>query len=180
MNLAKRKMWSFPIVVPFLVLGSMACGFGAPKGEKASIPAGERKTISGAAFLNAEGKKIALEDFRGKVVVLDVWATWCPPCRASLPEVAALQKKGGGDYVVLAVSVDRGGWAEVKPFLASHGEWNLQALVPENNASLESFGAIKGIPTTIVVDRQGRMKERWSGFYPGRAEQALQAALRES
>lgn len=168
-----------------LLLVAAAAVLAACSAEKPK-PAFQSIDITGAEYArrlelpDASGKPRSLADFKGKVVIVDVWATWCPPCRRSLPEVAALQKKGGGDFVVLAISVDQEGFQAVSPFLAEHPELGLKAVVPENRQALAPFGAIDGIPTTLVIDRQGRVKERWSGFYPGRAEQALQAALTQS
>jgi thiol-disulfide isomerase/thioredoxin len=87
--------------------------------------------VSRVAFSDAEGNHRTLAEFRGKVVLVDVWATWCPPCRKSLPEVAELQKSGGDRYVVLPISVDRGGWSDVKPFLAQNPQLGLTAYVPD-------------------------------------------------
>lgn len=158
------------------VMFTLACGFGGASKPGSS---GDRRMVSHATFQDASGQTRTLAEFTGKVVLIDVWATWCPPCRKSLPEVAALQKKGGTDFHVLAVSVDRGGWSDVNPFLASNASLGLEAMIPGPGAGLEPFGSISAIPTTIVVDRQGRIRERWMGFQPGKAEQALQQALAE-
>lgn len=160
-----------------LALVLAGCQFGGG-GEKPSSPAA-RKSVAQVAFVDAAGATRTLAEFAGKIVVVDVWATWCPPCRKGLPEVAALQKRGGQDFVVLPISVDRKGWEDVKPFLASNPELALEAYLPATATALDGFGAISGIPTTILVDRQGRMRERWSGYMPGRAEKALEEALKE-
>jgi thiol-disulfide isomerase/thioredoxin len=134
--------------------------------------------VSRVAFADAEGRRQTLADFKGKVVLVDVWATWCPPCRKSLPEVAALQKAGGDSYVVLPISVDQGGWGDVKPFLAQNPQLGLRAFVPDGAKALEPFGEISGIPTTLIIDRQGKLIRRWSGYGEGAAKQALDEALR--
>ncbi|OQA36952.1 MAG: Thiol:disulfide interchange protein TlpA [Acidobacteria bacterium ADurb.Bin340] len=161
------------IVLPALLLG---CGLGRDEGP--GDPSG-RKRVSHATFADVSGQARTLAEFGGKVVLIDVWATWCPPCRKSLPEVASLQKRGGEDFVVLAVSVDKGGWGDVTPFLQANSSLGLEAHVPGPGEGLKPFGSITAIPTTLVVDRQGRLRERWSGYAPGRAEQALAAALKE-
>ncbi|GLH73790.1 hypothetical protein GETHLI_22920 [Geothrix limicola] len=134
--------------------------------------------VSRVAFRDAEGNRRTLADFKGKVVLVDVWATWCPPCRRSLPEVAELQKAGGEAYVVLPISVDRGGWNDVKPFLAQNPQLGLQAFVPDGAKGLEPFGEISGIPTTLVIDRKGKLIQRWSGYGEGLAKRALDEALK--
>jgi len=134
--------------------------------------------VSTVAFRDAQGQRHTLAEFKGKVVLVDVWATWCPPCRKSLPEVAELQKAGGEAYMVVPISVDNGGWGDVTPFLAQHPELGLTAYVPDGSKALDPFGPISGIPTSIVVDREGRLLQRWSGYGEGMAKRALDEALK--
>ena len=164
----------FPVLAMVLLAG---CRFGGS--DKPASPS-SRKLVSQVSIVDAAGTQHSLAEFNGKVVVVDVWATWCPPCRASLPEVAALQKRGGETFVVLAISVDKGGWSEVQPFLKANPQIGLEAVLPAGSRALDAFGSISGIPTTLIVDRHGRLRERWSGYYPGRAEKALAEALKES
>lgn len=149
-------------------------GLSGGGGEEASTGADVRQV----AFHDAEGNRRTLADYQGKVVLVDVWATWCPPCRKSLPEVAELQKAGGDRYVVLPISVDRGGWNDVKPYLAKNPQLGLTAYVPDGAKGLEPFGEIRGIPTTIIIDRQGRVVKRWAGYGEGMAKRALEEALK--
>ncbi len=132
--------------------------------------------VRSVAFLDAEGGRHTLAEYTGKVVVVDVWATWCPPCRASLPEVAKLQAEADSRYAVLPISVDDGGFTDVNAYLSGH-PMPLKAFVPENRGSLEPFGPISGIPTTIIVDEKGKLRTRWSGYAQGRAESELKTAL---
>ncbi len=133
--------------------------------------------VSRVAFLDAEGTRHTVAEYQGKVVLVDVWATWCPPCRKSLPEVAELQKAGGDRYVVLPISVDSRGWDDVTPFLAKNPQLGLRAYVPEGQGGLEPLGEIRGIPTTFVIDRQGRVVKHWAGYGEGMAKRALDEAL---
>ncbi len=132
--------------------------------------------VRAVAFLDAEGRRHTLAEYDGKVVVVDVWATWCPPCRASLPELAKLQTEADGRYAVLPISIDDGGFAEVNAYLRSR-PMPLKAFVPEQRSSLDPFGPINGIPTTIIVDGDGKLRTRWSGYASGKAESELKAAL---
>ncbi len=129
------------------------------------------------AFRDAAGQRHTLAEFQGKVVLVDVWATWCPPCRKSLPEVAELQRAGGERYAVLPISVDQGGWGDVQPFLAQNPQLGLTAYLPDGAGALAPFDEIRGIPTTLIIDRQGRLVQRWSGYGEGMARRALEAAL---
>ena len=160
-----------------LLLGGVAMARGMFGGG--SEGASKGTNVSQVAFLDAEGNHRTLAEFRGRVVLVDVWATWCPPCRRSLPEVSELQKAGGDRYVVLPISVDRGGWAEVKPFLAQNPQLGLTAYLPDGPTALAAFGEISGIPTTLIIDRKGRLVRRWSGYGEGMARRALDEALRE-
>lgn len=132
--------------------------------------------VRSVAFLDAEGRRHTLAEYAGKVVVVDVWATWCPPCQASLPEVAKLQSEADSRYAVLPISIDDGGFTDVNAYLSRH-PMQLKAYVPLNRGALEPFGPISGIPTTIIVDENGKLRTRWSGYASGRAESELKTAL---
>jgi len=135
--------------------------------------------VRGVAYLDAAGRRHTLAEHAGKPVVVDVWATWCPPCKASLPELAQLQATAGNRYAVIPLSVDDGGFADVAAYLQRQASpvRDLRAFVPEGPEALEPFGPVAGIPTTILVDAQGRLRTRWSGYAPGRAEAELKALL---
>lgn len=132
--------------------------------------------VRAVAFLDAEGHRHSLAEYTGKVLVVDVWATWCPPCQASLPELAKLQAEADSRYAVLPISIDEGGFTDVNTYLSRH-PMQLKAFVPLNRDALEPFGPISGIPTTIIVDANGKLRTRWSGYASGRAESELKAAL---
>lgn len=133
--------------------------------------------VRAVAFRDSAGRRHTLAEYAGRPVVVDVWATWCPPCRASLPELAKLQAESGDRYAVVPLSVDDAGFQAVAPFLTRQG-LALTAFVPEGPQALEPFGPVSEIPTTILVDGRGRLVTRWSGFYQGRAEHELQPLLR--
>jgi thiol-disulfide isomerase/thioredoxin len=165
----------------FLVGGGLLlAGFAALRGlgGVGSEGASAGTDVRAVAFRDAEGRRHTLADYQGKVVLVDVWATWCPPCRRSLPEVAELQRAAGEAYVVLPISVDRGGFGDVDPFLQKNPQLGLTGFVPDGAQALAPFGAIDGIPTTLLVDRRGRLVQRWSGYGEGLARRALDAALK--
>ncbi|MFN8011889.1 MAG: TlpA disulfide reductase family protein [Holophagaceae bacterium] len=131
--------------------------------------------VRAVAFRDAEGRRHTLAEYAGRPVVVDVWATWCPPCRASLPELAKLQAEGGSRHAVIPLSVDEAGFQAVSPFLARQG-LALTTFVPEGPEALEPFGPVSVIPTTILVDAKGKLVTRWSGYAPGRVEAELRKA----
>jgi thiol-disulfide isomerase/thioredoxin len=159
-----------------LLLGGVALMRGVFGGGSEGASSGT--DVTRVAFLDAEGNRRTLAEYKGKVVLVDVWATWCPPCRRSLPEVAELQRAGGDAYVVLPISVDRNGWTDVKPFLDQNPHLGLTAYLPDGAQALDAFGEISGIPTTLLVDRRGRLIQRWSGYSEGMARRALNEALK--
>jgi peroxiredoxin len=120
--------------------------------------------------LNAlNGEKIHLADFRGKVVILDFWATWCPPCREGIPELNRLYAEyRNRGLVVIGVSLDRGEPEEVRRFLEQRGAEYVNAMGNEEMfqaySSLPGLGKIQGIPTAFVIDREGRLQKKFVGL----------------
>jgi thiol-disulfide isomerase/thioredoxin len=115
------------------------------------------------AFTDAGGKTLGLGDFKGKVVLLNLWATWCGPCVEEMPSLDRLQAKlGGDDFTVLALSLDRQGRPLVEPFLAKLGIANLAMYLDTGNAAMRAL-KIRGLPTTLLIDRDGREIGRLEG-----------------
>jgi len=100
-------------------------------------------------------------DWRGHVVVLNFWATWCIPCVAELPALDRLAAAEPG-FSVLAVSADRAGAEAVSPFLAAHRIAHLVTLLDPHMAAGQAFG-VAGFPTTLVIDASGRLRGRLEG-----------------
>lgn len=109
-----------------------------------------------------EGNTVSFSQFKGKVVVVDFWATWCPPCREEIPGYIELQDKYGKDgLVIIGVSLDRGGPKIVKPFVEKTGM--NYVVVMGDNSTVESYGGFQGIPTTFIIDREGNIREKKTG-----------------
>ena len=135
--------------------------------------------VSAVAYLDVSGARHTLAEEKGKVVILDVWATWCPPCRKSLPGLAKLAAAGGNDYTVIPVSVDDDGFKAVTPFLQSHPDLAaLPGLVPDGARGLAPLGAVGAIPTTFLLDHEGKVLDAWSGVQEERLDSGLRRALR--
>ena len=129
-----------------------------------------------------DGKSYALHDFRGKVVLVNFWATWCPPCRKEMPALEALYKKLGDEsFTVLAVNQ----WEDPDHVFAYTGELNVFPTFPilfdpESNIS-EAYG-VKGLPTSFLIDKQGRLAYRAVGgraFDHPQVEQLVRTLLAE-
>ncbi|MGQ0655250.1 MAG: TlpA family protein disulfide reductase [Betaproteobacteria bacterium] len=115
------------------------------------------------AFEDGEGRKRALSEFRGKVVLVNVWATWCAPCREEMPSLDRLQQKlGGRDFEVLALSIDSAGAAPVKRFYEELGIRSLAIYIDPTTRATATL-AVVGVPTTLLIGRDGREIGRRSG-----------------
>jgi len=115
------------------------------------------------SFEDGAGHRRTLAEFRGRYVLLNVWATWCVPCREEMPALARLQQKlGGPRFEVIALSVDSGGVEAVKRFFA---EYHVDSLAVYTDRSLQVNSALRvvGVPTTVLVDREGREIARHVG-----------------
>lgn len=114
-------------------------------------------------FKDAEGGDVTLARFAGKVVVLNFWATWCPPCRAEMPALDRLAATVKGDGIeVVALSTDRGGVAPVRRFFDEIGVRNL-AIFNDASNRMAREAALIGLPVTLILDRQGREVARLTG-----------------
>jgi cytochrome c biogenesis protein CcmG, thiol:disulfide interchange protein DsbE len=101
-----------------------------------------------------DGKDIKLSDYKGKVVMLNFWATWCPPCREEIPSMMNLQKQmEGKPFQMLAVSVDEGGKADVDAFFKKTG-FMLPVYTDQNKTAATAYG-VTGVPETYIVDTKG-------------------------
>jgi thiol-disulfide isomerase/thioredoxin len=125
----------------------------------------------------------SLEPFRGKVVILDIWATWCGPCRVEIPDFIKLQEKyRSSGLEIVGVSIDPidargGGQAAVAPFVQSSGI-NYTIWMINNGAALGSYPMGQGIPTTYIIDRNGRTVQKYVGAQPmSRFENDIKALL---
>jgi len=115
------------------------------------------------SFEDGAGHRRTLADFRGRYVLLNVWATWCVPCREEMPALARLQQQlGGPRFEVVALSVDSGGVEAVKRFFAEHRVDSL-AVYTDRSLQVNSALRVVGLPTTVLVDREGREIARHVG-----------------
>jgi thiol-disulfide isomerase/thioredoxin len=123
-----------------------------------SLAPGAAAEMPALTFSDAEGHALSLADFRGKVVLLNVWATWCTPCRRELPALDRLQARlGGADFEVVVLSVDRQGVAAVRPFFEQLGLKALRLYADPSGRTMESLELV-GLPTTVLIDRAGRQR----------------------
>jgi peroxiredoxin len=107
------------------------------------------------------GKKVTLSDLKGSVVLLEFWATWCPPCRASVPGIERLHRAYDGKGLkVLAISFDEGGWDKVKDFVAEH---KITYSVLKGTDDVSAKYRVRMIPAAYLVDKQGIIRKQYMG-----------------
>jgi cytochrome c biogenesis protein CcmG/thiol:disulfide interchange protein DsbE len=143
-------------------------------------PDKDRKEAPEFALKDADGKVVKLSDYRGKVVLLDFWATWCGPCKIEIPWFMEMQRtKKDKGFEVLGVAMDDEGWEAVKPFAAKIG-MNYR-LVIGNDQTAQMYGGVDALPTTFLIDRGGKIAAVHVGLTSRKdiedgVEQLLQAA----
>jgi thiol-disulfide isomerase/thioredoxin len=148
---------------------------GAPK-EEIGVAAdaaegGERVTLhffrnpaTAPAFTvrDLDGRELSSASWRGKVVILNFWATWCPPCRAEIPDLVALQDKYRDQLVVIGISEDEGPPETVKQFAARHNvNYPIVMMTPEIE---KMFPGISALPTSFILDRESRIVQKHVGM----------------
>jgi len=145
---------------------SAGCGKGGQGGNPAGHAGGHAAIGTEApefALPDLDGKVVKTGDLRGKVVILDFWATWCPPCRQEVPHFIALQSKYRDQgLAIVGLSLDKGGASVVKPFVEEYNVNYMMLIANDETAS--SYGGITGIPTTFVIDKNGKVVKRFLGY----------------
>jgi thiol-disulfide isomerase/thioredoxin len=123
----------------------------------------EPEALPEVRFQDASGAEKTLSDWRGKVVLVNLWATWCAPCRKEMPALDRLQKElGSAKFEVVAISIDRTGLAGARKFLDETGVKNL-ALYADPTTKLSSVLKAVGLPVTVLIDAEGREVGRLVG-----------------
>jgi peroxiredoxin len=139
-------------------------------------PAPEQRAAPDFVLPDLHGQVVRLSQLRGKVVLLNVWATWCPPCRKEMPTMETLyQKMKGADFVMLAASQDVDGKNTVTPYL-QEGGLTFPVLLDVNGEIGKKYG-VTGYPETYIIDRQGDIVHHHIG-YNDWSQPAVEASLR--
>jgi thiol-disulfide isomerase/thioredoxin len=113
------------------------------------------KPVAAIQFQDGQGQSRSLADFRGKVVLLNIWATWCVPCRKEMPALDRLKTAlGDPDFEVATLSIDRGGMDVVRKFFAEVGIQELATYLDSSGKAMRELGVV-GLPTTLIIDREG-------------------------
>jgi thiol-disulfide isomerase/thioredoxin len=146
-----------------------------PGADIAAAPVAERRAAPGFAFADAQGRPLRLNDFKGRVVLVNLWATWCPPCIAEMPDLDALAAKLGGErFQVVAVSLDRGGAPQVQRWFERNQITHLGVYAADPNQFENAM-----LPTSLLLDTDGRVAWHGAGIraWDGAEAQAVIRAL---
>ena len=166
----RKNQWlKASLVVALLALAS---GCARSTSEVPSTDNGAKGTPAPAvSFENLDGQTVNLSQYRGKVVLVNFWATWCEPCRSEIPELIEYQKKyADKGFTVLGVAMDQEGKSVVAPFVEKQQfDVNGQKMtmnypiVLGNEKIATQFGGIIGMPTTFVISKDGKVVKRVIG-----------------
>ena len=167
-RLRKEKDFNYPmavlifvavtvlVVILSLKLNDSAFKFSNQVAIKDNMPAPD------FTFPGLDGKMVSLSDYKGKVVLLNIWATWCPPCVEEMPSMEKLyQKFKGQNFEILAVSIDEPGLKVVAPFMKK-SNLTFPALIDSEGAIKAVYG-ITGIPESFIIDKQGNLIKKIIG-----------------
>jgi thiol-disulfide isomerase/thioredoxin len=122
------------------------------------------RPVPGTAIRDAKGQPVRLADFKGRVVLVNFWATWCAPCIREMPSLDRLQAAMGGDrFTVLAVNEDRNGAKVAAPFLKKLGIANLAVHLDDKTALARALG-VRGLPASFLIDLKGRIVGTLNGI----------------
>src|SRR5260221_11100762 len=150
----KDRFGGWTGVAMIVVMTSLLAAAQAP--VKSFVIHDEAKPVASFAFDDAQGRSRTLADFKGKVVLLNIWATWCIPVRKEMPALDRLQgAMGSPDFEVVPVSIDRGGIEKVQAFYAEISVRHLAVYIDVSAQALRALRTV-GLPTTLVIDRAGQ------------------------
>jgi len=134
------------------------------KAEVAIVKFDENKAPD-FALKSSDGKTVKLSDYKGKVVIIDFWATWCPPCRKGIPDLISIQNEYKKDVVIVGISLDgEKTLKDVPGFVKSYGI--NYPIVYGDDKVVAAYGGIEGIPTAFIVDKKGNVVDKHVGLVP--------------
>lgn len=170
--MAKLTHW-LPLAVAAFAVGAFAAPHVMPGAGVAIAAAKEAPDF--ALPRSGDGKIVKLSDSKGKVRIVNFWATWCPPCRAEIPHFVSMYKDLKGKGVeIIGISLDQKGDSVVAPFVKSN-QMNYPVVIGDEKV-VSAYGGIRGIPTTFIVDRQGRIVKKFVGL-PSDTEEGIKDAF---
>ncbi len=164
-------------LLAILLVGTLAITYSSLPGVSASVsPMNDRKVAPDFVAKDTRGADLKLSDYRGKVVLVNFWATWCGPCRIEIPWFVEFEKSySDRGFTVIGVSMDEEGWEAVKPFIAQQ-RVNYPVVIG-TDALTQAYGDISSLPTTFLIDREGEIAARHVGLVSKSAYESEIASL---
>jgi thiol-disulfide isomerase/thioredoxin len=126
------------------------------------VPSTQPYPAPAISLADTSGHSVELSELQGKLVIVNLWATWCGPCLREMPSLERLQSRLGERVAVLAVSEDRGGNKSVEPFIAKLGLKSVKIYIDPKSEVGHAFG-VRGLPTSFLIDREGKVLGRVEG-----------------
>ena len=158
--MTKAKLTQAVVFVVFLV-ALVLIRYSGPAAVSVQ-PAGKRSTAASFALKDANGRDVKLADYRGKVVLLNFWATWCGPCKVEIPWFIEFENKYQDQgLAVLGVSMDEDGWNAVRPYMEAK-KMNYPVMLGDRHIAAV-YGRIDALPTTFLIDRSGNLAAKYIG-----------------
>jgi len=164
----------FTFVAAFIVVPCMPC----PSADSAVTPAAQRPSAPDFTSIDSGGKPIALADYKGRVVLLDFWATWCTGCKVEIPWYMEFEKKyERRGLSSIGVAMDEEGWAKVRPYLQQKP---INYPIVVGDPDFAKMYKVTSLPVTLLIDRHGRIADAHEGMVvKSEWEREIQALLRE-
>jgi len=148
-------------VIILIAILTVACD----KESTGSTPSVKLKNAPDFKLEKVGGGMAKLSEYKGKIIILDFWATWCPPCRKEIPDFVELQKEyGDKGLVILGISLDQNPKKALPPFMKKY-KINYPILLTDGKVD-KAYGGVSGIPTTFIIDQKGAIYKQYVGFRP--------------
>ena len=165
----KHRSWIYTgffigVIVLLFIFNNSDYLFGRSE-ENGPYPPNYVATAPNFSLPTSDGKILKLSDLKGKVVIIDFWATWCPPCRKGIPDLIDLKKKyGSKGFEIVGISLDTETKSDVVPFIKNYGI--NYPVVYGNSKVAQAYGGVRAIPTSFIIDKQGKIVASYEGLMP--------------
>jgi|WetSurMetagenome_2_1015567.scaffolds.fasta_scaffold458479_1 thiol-disulfide isomerase/thioredoxin len=170
------KIKGYFLALGILILSAMVTSGCSPFGSESGSAVEVGRPAPNFKLKDMDGHEVSLDQYKGRVVLLDFWATWCGPCRMTLPMFDRLQKEYASTLVLLAINL-QDSKEEVKNFIYTQG-FHSQVLLDESGSVGKTYGAAS-IPLEVLIDKEGIVRHVQMGFDPGSTMTKLRAEIEQ-